>query len=702
MGKPTIELGKISFESFHRPGVQSGRYELNPTLAIKGGITDNFSLSQPLVFEVAGPRFALAPNEIESVFPPRDSLGEFDNILPSIELTRSTLPWERDAGKKNIPWLGLILLQEVEFNDPALVKVTEEDWPVFRDRIMGPDQEEIGDKPSQGEEEQAKVKALWLEPDFFDEIILTATDLDWLSHVRVSHDQDGNEMEKAVLVCNRLPKPGARARVHLVSFENRFDTDGNFNKEKGREGDKIPLLSILSWEFACPASEDFKVTEKALDKMPKELKDKLKNVYNTELKRDILYRGKAAFLKGLADEGVSALTDPDKGKLLSVCHIRTETFKGLINDLDLDWMKISLAAKNESADKFFNMGSVPLAHGLKTGVKVPSWYRGPLVASKKPIINENIAPDKRKLKLPARNASQLLLLSRQTGMLDTSYAAAWELGRLISVSHPGISQQIAHWKTSHAREVALAEQNLVFSHIPFNDANFAHEEDGQLNQNLKDYFTDLSLLKQVPFQYLVPHKDLLPDESMRFFYVDPFWVESLLDGAFSIGRTTELDTRRDDHRKAPTKNERPLMTGVLLRSDLVSGWPSIMLKGFGKDESALPIKRFDRLGPGVLLVLFEGVVKTTSLHLPAESLHFGFNRPFDAHASYFKELKDENGKENGKIENIAWKNERRRVFDPLTFANEAKSKIGGTINPGILAMELIEGVQELKVRVGDI
>src|SRR5258708_35921884 len=76
-----------------------------------------------------------------------------------------------------------------------------------------------------------------------------------------------------------------------------------------------------------------------------------------------------------------------------------------------------------------------------------------------------------------------------------------------------------------------------------------HEKrDGILDQvppipeDTKTWLGRLTLLYGVPFQYLVPDERMRAAESLRFFYVDPLWMEALLDGALSIGRSQDVLT----------------------------------------------------------------------------------------------------------------------------------------------------------------
>ena len=137
----------------------------------------------------------------------------------------------------------------------------------------------------------------------------------------------------------------------------------------------------------------------------------------------------------------------------------------------------------------------------------------------------------------------------------------------------------------------------------------------------------LLLLYPVPFNLLVPDARMLPVESLRFFYVDHNWLRCLHDGAISIGMESSRDTffytvTHDlIHRSAfaaarayrsqlmgvePPSAEisENLISGFLLRSTAVSGWPNLAVRpGKGK-EDYLKILRMDHLAPNVLFCLF--------------------------------------------------------------------------------------------------
>jgi hypothetical protein len=50
----------------------------------------------------------------------------------------------------------------------------------------------------------------------------------------------------------------------------------------------------------------------------------------------------------------------------------------------------------------------------------------------------------------------------------------------------------------------------------------------------------LRTLEGVPFPYIVPHEEMLPNDSIRFFHIDRNWIDAMIDGALSTG---VLDSR---------------------------------------------------------------------------------------------------------------------------------------------------------------
>ncbi|WP_416903660.1 hypothetical protein [Micromonospora echinospora] len=123
---------------------------------------------------------------------------------------------------------------------------------------------------------------------------------------------------------------------------------------------------------------------------------------------------------------------------------------------------------------------------------------------------------------------------------------------------------------------------------------------------MRDWLTGLTRFEGVPFGYLVPDEGLLPAESIRFLGVDQTWVRHLVDGAVSVGRLGPADEARDA--AAPLPLEFPTLTGALIRSQVVSGYPGLLVDGYADRAGTARLTPWvtRRLGPEVLLCLFEG------------------------------------------------------------------------------------------------
>ncbi|MDX2477582.1 MAG: hypothetical protein QNL05_09485, partial [Gammaproteobacteria bacterium] len=224
------------------------------------------------------------------------------------------------------------------------------------------------------------------------------------------------------------------------------------------------------------------------------------------------------------------------------------------------------------ARKYVEQGCVALPHEMRQGNRTASWYRGPLSPGRvdKPHTGE-------KNSLRARCADQLVRYNPDNGMFDVSYAAAWELGRLLTIHNEKVAVSLLHWKRRHRHNQERLHAMQELEHLPVIGRSAATD----IPDDVRRWFGDLSLLYGVPFNYLVADERMLPQESIRFFWVDPEWVRSLHDGAFSIGRVLPSDHKRDeDH--APEKISKPhgIVTGFLLRSEVVSGWPHLLVDGY--------------------------------------------------------------------------------------------------------------------------
>lgn len=173
-------------------------------------------------------------------------------------------------------------------------------------------------------------------------------------------------------------------------------------------------------------------------------------------------------------------------------------------------------------------------------------------------------------------------------------------------------------------------------------------------EEVRTFLARLRLLEGVPFSHLVPDAELLPIESIRFFHVDREWTDGLVEGALSVGTITTTDREhlqasyaavRDDvdaeeRRLRAEPGARPgnapanTITGFLLRSAAVSGWPGLHVRAYREevpDDDVLPetdprrmrLLRLERLAPAVLLALFDGIPAVVHVEEPRQGIQFG-------------------------------------------------------------------------------
>jgi hypothetical protein len=214
---------------------------------------------------------------------------------------------------------------------------------------------------------------------------------------------------------------------------------------------------------------------------------------------------------------------------------------------------------------------------------------------------------------------------------------------------------------------------------------------------IQDVFGDVAvwlgrlvLLYGVPFNYLIPDEKMLPRESLRFFYIDPIWIQCLVQGASSVGNAeygsalvdNAINTLAQPNRPDAGSGPAPLtnkaaagvrdglrqqyegipmpqqsedldwpLTGFLLRSAAVQGWRGLEVMAYKtvtpqekliwetkplneeqrdklNKESVAPLKalRIEQLASDVMLGIFNGVIAQLVIRQPQEGLHFGLTR----------------------------------------------------------------------------
>lgn len=106
---------------------------------------------------------------------------------------------------------------------------------------------------------------------------------------------------------------------------------------------------------------------------------------------------------------------------------------------------------NSTVDKALQMGYVPMNHTTKTGDKIVSWYRGPFIPFRMP-----------QEPIPTLHcADEALRYDPDTGLFDVSYAAAWQLGRLLALQNPSFAVSLYKWRLENHRSALNQYKNNV-------------------------------------------------------------------------------------------------------------------------------------------------------------------------------------------------------------------------------------------------
>jgi hypothetical protein len=520
-----LDPGQIKFHQSCRPPITPGMY----TVKVNQNVTQlgNFD-SEPFTFSVAGPRFSLSPSDVYSVYPPNEKAGDFASTLPHVVFSRRTLPWERSVtGEKDdtSPWMALLVFSAADFP-------TGSTFPDIVTRPVGelvnPDNGEsfVGPKLNLQDDESPKdlcttVDIPW---DVFQANAPRYTDLEFLAHVREVNT-------------------GAKET-------SSFLADGWFSV-------------VLANRFPQPQEGEEPRENRAYLVSLEGLKDYLPDSTDNPAKKPV----RLAVLSSWSFRCSKAFTFISSMRDLNVARI------------EVPWKggppKGSQDAK-ESVRAAYQRGYTALNHSTRLGEKAVSWYRGPLV----PLYLARLTSYTFR---PVADAA--VRYDPLQGMMDVTYAGAFQLGRLLALQDRQFAVSLYAYRTRVRRHVngllsknrlgkvlgvaggLEPERNMMRAYLSkppgtsprrwseatedgFEPAQIKSDtepkqgkEDTDLTvpENVRQWLGRLMLLYRVPFNYLVPDERMLPKDSIRFFYLDPGWLKCLLEGACSVGRASSRD-----------------------------------------------------------------------------------------------------------------------------------------------------------------
>lgn len=741
---------EVTFIAFHQPALDSGEYTVKVSQDIKGLGTDiNQSVSKTLF--VAGERFSIDAPNIFNCFPLPGTTGNYGSVLPHISLTRSTLPWERYAVSPSptkkatesdppVPWMWLFVYDDDDLSDGNVIKQSSMSVGTVFVQLKG---EAVNSaNPIQlpgpltlepGETTNTTVDILEIKSTLFGEVFPNNTDLKLLTCVR-KNTIEGQSAEHALCMANRLPKPGVQNYACLLSLEERLTAtsdDGGKNMNEGVGGNQSFVI-LHEWSFKSLSENCYqvtdvgnaklqKLTDKAHQEAETEENEKKKEEYEklatlSSFSKSTLpdfYTSETSFKKALeaASSEFAKLTTNDHRLVMKCFEVSGHSFEQLLTNVSADVLKapkLSDSSQTE-ANAYLESGAIPFPHVLHDDGNTMSWYRGPLGTA---IQNATQMPSK-----PVATSDQLLRFDKSLQMLDVSYAAAWELGKLLTLNNKSVASSLYSWKKQQVH--AAHQQSSTYGQLL--GASTGNSGESAEHTEVQAWITGLGQLSNIPFNYLVPYSAMLPPESIRFFTVDQFWLNSLSDGALSIGRTSHTDAQSDEATLAAfgLPITQP-MSGLLLRSEAVSGWPHLKVTAYSKmptndtpdmgTGTRLTEIRSELLGPDVILFLFEGNMMGVDVHLKTESLHFGFDEVYAKDAVSPTYEKSDVVKGSGSPGNMTWSNKPRTSpvqAIPTTVRKIPISTLATSLcstnqpNSAAFAPQMIQGTPNIMFTIGN-
>lgn len=627
-----IPKGNIRFGSYFKPGLTAGEHTITATVTVNNKEFKN----APQTIKIESSQHSILAEDIHAYYPPPNTIGHYEVHLPHIVFNQRALPWERtilsDEEKEEeevkYPWFTVLLLKEEELNIPS-----------------GTKQENITKTKAIIEENKdGKQKSfIHLHTTTYGEIMPYKQELPYLVHTRKVHldskDKTGLYEDGwfSVAIGNRFPEAKVidvkekieapqQYHVHCVSLEDATISEDEHGFNAIKE-DNIKLISLASWSFQCAPEK--------------------KESFSHLMKEMIFQNPNDRNSVPVAPEVLLFRLQPDAQMLDEQLKVKLED------------------------------GYSPLFYHPRTGEHTMAWYRGPFVPKKSAPMSITRAPEKLiNISFPTA-ASDLMIVDTQTGTFDQSYAAAFELGRALALADQDFIRTLMQVREELHRQFEndnnkelLAENKkqlfvelealIDYSSKPATDripspiqttapksrferlteklasykpellANTQPDKKNGINiQAIVSWIQKIRFLETIPFQYLVPHPQMLKEESIRFFHIDKNWLDQLTYGAIKLaihcsrdetiinGLITSLFNGIKQGNKDP-------VFGLLLHSKVVSGWPGLTVHGEdSKGENICNPIRMQRLSDKILLCLFETIPEKLVIAEPHEQLSFG-------------------------------------------------------------------------------
>ena len=624
---------QLQFIDYRKPKLEAGDYECSTSHRYKGkGSSDSASLN----IRVSGERVHIDDSQIFGRYPPPSESGNFADTIPHISFNKGTLPWIRSAYSKDDETIG----NQVEIYEPwlYLLVVNENDFAEGRVRDFKPCAlHQLNSNAYFPEEQfnslnadatligaQKTVSSVVLKKSLFKDLLLNGKthhndkdQLEYLAHIRRRWQELGEPIRLTASAKATLND----ASKSYVSIRSAFPTlnlpetakdlimvskDRSWLNQDSMNGDL--LLDVVSDD-----GTNIQIQKMSLNR---ELSVLMANRFAQNAAATTITGRNIAMVvsleKYLTIDSLNAIDGmADNANMRFVvltswefeCQPVSINFEQRSKALDANSLKYEDREINQmlAFSSKLEAGMVPLPHALRNNDRGLSWYRGPLV----PTVPDDWASfhltaeelGEQDQAFVATDADKLLRYHPKDGMFDISYAAAYELGRVLSLQQAKFLKTLRQYKRSRSRYIKLVETDAYrMEHVQdvgihIDELPYAQLQESVLagqKTTIEHWLMQLAHLSPIPSWYLVPDYRLLPPRSIRTFNIDPVWLQALWLGALSLdGRPQVTNVLfKECWNKLQSGIPR---AGAFLRSDIIWAYPELVVNFRNIDQQAVDI-----------------------------------------------------------------------------------------------------------------
>lgn len=401
-GSAPLAAGQTAFYDSVTPALPADDYQVivQDTVTVDGTQQAPYSAVQR--FRIAGPRAGLAPADVVAMCPPAGSQGSFDTWLPHVVLAQRSLPWQialADPGQASVdglPWLAVLLFTSQEIDvagaPPAAASTGTQTVPLSA--YLTPPAGTLGPQLTAGLTTLAAE-----QPDLTCSIVdvtyeafrAVAPESTELPFLAHVRQVDTSDQEDL-----QVPAPGWYSLV----VGNRFPVGAADNLYRAH------LVSLEGFAGDLPDQ--------------------------TERTGYDLVR-----LLSLASWSFTSGPDPgDFAALMEGLDVSPFTVPVTITGTDAASQLVASAVAD---------GYTMLNYASRLGEPTVAWYRGPFQPGQ---VAANPQP-------PYPAAASALIYDPATGIFDASYAAAWEIGRLLTLANGPVAEALGQWTAAAASSARL-------------------------------------------------------------------------------------------------------------------------------------------------------------------------------------------------------------------------------------------------------